>query len=483
MKKQKASIPTIDERPAGTRAFGPALPFQGDGFIPPTTEETANLIAQALLRTKNPVIFAEAWLDIRPHEGQRKWLLAPKPHLAVLVAGRRFGKSMCTAIDALYFALTHPNSKQAIISVTLDQAQTVFNYINDFITQNELLKIFVAKVRQQPFPTIYFKNDSFITTRAAARQGLYLRSHGFDRVYADEAEYLSESILVEVVSMTLADRGGQLFLTTTPKHVRGYVYRLLERGLSGDPSVYAQTGTTFDNPYINREFVESLRDQMPAVVWQREVEGKYVDDTESVFRFEDIQAAYDDVGWDVPEAPVAGRRYVQGVDLAKTNDHTVHIILDVTERPYRVVFFERYQRVPWPAVSARIRELHNRYQCRQTLVDATGVGSAVMDELADIAKPFVFTAKSKVELITSIQVALEKRHLRFPFIRVLVDELHSYRYKDDDISTDTVMALGLALRAAGQVAYDKLIIRTVEWPSIPRRHHPAEAPWASGAAC
>lgn len=442
-----------------------------DATLPPTTEEVTVLLADAIRRTKDPVVFAEAWLDVKPHEGQRKWLLAQKPHIAVLVAGRRFGKSLCAAIDTLYYALMNPNSKQAIISVTLDQAQTVFNYIHDFVFGSPILSIFVNRVRHQPFPTIQFKNASIITTRAAARQGLYLRSHGFDRVYADEAEYLSESLLVEVVAMTLADRGGQLLLTTTPKHVRGYVYRLLERGLNGDPTVYAQTGTTFDNPFINREFVETLRDQMPTAVWQREVEGRYVDDSESVFRFDDIQAAYDDVGWTIPEEPILGHKYVQGVDLAKTNDYTVHIILDVTEKPYRIVAFERYQRVPWPAVSARIRELHERYQCRQTVVDATGVGSAVTDELADIAKPFVFTARSKVELITSLQVALEKRQLRFPFIRDLVDELHAYRYRDEGLVTDTVMALGLALRAAGQAAYDRLIIRTVEWPHVPRRSH------------
>lgn len=436
-----------------------------------TQSEVAQFLAEALHRTRDPVTFARAWLDIEPHPGQQQWLLAPRHHTHVLVAGRRFGKSLCAAIDALYYALVHHKSRQCILSVTIDQAQTVFNYITDFISQSRVLGLFVERIRQQPFPTLYFKNGSFITTRAAARQGLYLRSHGFDRVHADEAEYLAESLLVEVVSMVLADVGGQLLITTTPKRIRGYVYRLFERGMAGDPTIYVQSGTTFDNPYVNHAYVEALREHMPSAVWAREVEGQYIDESESVFRFEDIQAAYEDAGWRVPEEPQEERRYVQGVDLAKLNDYTVHVILDVTEKPYRVVFFERYQRRPWPAVSLRIRELHERYHCRQTLVDATGVGSAVFDDVADVVKPFVFTARSKVELITALQVALEKRWVRFPFIRDLVDELHTYRYTDERLATDCVMALALALRAAGTLARERLVIRTFEWPVVPRGSH------------
>jgi hypothetical protein len=133
----------------------------------------------------------------------------------------------------------------------------------------------------------------------------------------------------------------------------------------------------------------------------------------------------------------------------------------VTERPFRVVLFERYQRRPWPAIGERVRELHQRYHCRLTLFDATGVGGAVLDEIGDVARPFVFTGKSKVELISRLQVALERREIRFPFIRELVDELQAYTYQDSRLSTDAVMALALAVRAATQTVQSGPIIRAV----------------------
>jgi hypothetical protein len=46
-------------------------------------------------------------------------------------------------------------------------------------------------------------------------------------------------------------------------------------------------------------------------------------------------------------------------------------------------------------------------------------------------------------------VALEKREVRFPFVREMVDELQEYAWDDERLSTDCVMALALAVWAAG----------------------------------
>lgn len=62
---------------------------------------------------------------------------------------------------------------------------------------------------------------------------------------------------------------------------------------------------------------------------------------------------------------------------------------------------------------------------------------------------FTFTARSKVDLLANLQVALEKREVQFPFIRELVDELQGYSFDDKALQTDCVMSLALAVWAAG----------------------------------
>jgi hypothetical protein len=331
----------------------------------------------------------------------------------------------------------------------MDQARLPFDTAVAFCYREPLLRVLIKRVKETPFPTLVLKNGSVITVRSAAREGIYIRGHKFDRVILDEADYLSEEVVDAVVRMTLADVGGQLVVASTPKTKHGIVYREMRRGLNGDPGVYAQTGPTWENPHVDHGYIRSLRDRMTEAAWQREVEGTYVDDSEAVFAWDSIRSAYENSGWALPEEPMPGRRYVHGVDLAKHGDWTVHSVLDATRKPYRLVYWERYQRRPWPAVSARIREVHARYSCSDTVIDATGVGDAVLDEVRDVARGFVFTYRSKVDLITNLQVALEKAEVVFPFVREVVDELQSYAWEDARLQTDCVMSLALAVWAAG----------------------------------
>jgi hypothetical protein len=406
-------------------------------------------LIKAVQQTTDAVAFARAWLQWEPHAGQQRWLLAPARDTAVLVTGRRWGKSEVAALQALYYAVFRPKTRQGIVSVTLDQARLSFDVALMMCQRQPLLAALVDKVRDTPFPLLRFKHGSEITVRTAAREGIYLRGHKFHRCVVDEADYLSERLINEVVRMTLADVGGQLVLISTPKAKRGLVYRELQRGLAGDPQVYAQTGSTFENPNVSHAYIESLRERMTAAAWQREVEGVYADDDEAVFGWQHIQAAYEAADWALPLSTDPTRRYVCGVDLAKKGDWTVIIVLDATQKPYRLAYFDRFQRVPWPAVAARIREVHQRYSCHQTVIDATGVGDAVLDEVRDVAQGYIFTPRTKLDLLTNLQVVLEKREIRFPFIRELVDELQGYEWDDKALVTDCVMSLALACWAAG----------------------------------
>lgn len=407
------------------------------------------VLAQAARDATSPLMFCLRWLGWQPHEGQRRWLTAPWRNVQVLVTGRRWGKSEVAAVQALWFAVTRPGSRQGIVSVTLDQARLSFDVAIQLCEREPLLRALVRDLRMTPFPTLRLKTGSELTVRTAAREGIYLRGHKFHRVIVDEADYLSERLIDEVIRMTLADVGGQLVLISTPRARRGLVYRELQRGLAGDPTVYAQQGATWENPNVDHAYIQALRERMTQAAWMREVEGQYVDDDAAVFRWADIQAAYEGVVYELPSPPRPGRRYVQGVDLAKHEDWTVHVVLDATERPYQLVAFERYQRTPWPAVAAKIREVHQRYQCHQTLIDATGVGDVVLDEVRDIARGLVFTSRTKLDLITNLQLVIERHELRFPFVRELVDELQAYAWDDAKLTTDCVMAMALACWAAG----------------------------------
>jgi hypothetical protein len=404
--------------------------------------------------------FCEIVLDWVPHDGQKRWLNNAKKWTNVLVTGRRWGKSTVIAVSLLHYACTHRESSQCIVSVTLDQAKISFDEIVNFC-KNSYLKNYIERLYYNPFPVLELRNRARITARASAREGIYIRGHRFQRVFIDEADYVPESVITEVIRLTLVDSGGQLILATTPKQKLGFVYKEIQRFENGDDTVYVQRGTTWDNPYLHKEYIEALRNQMTETAWLRELGGQYVDDEGAVFKWDFIRNAYETSFWKLPEEPSPSARYVAGWDLAKHVDYCVCIVLDVTNVPYRVVKFERFQRQPWPYVVNRIRAIHNEYNCHQTLIDATGVGDAILDEISDVAKGFVFTAKSKVDIISNLQFAFERGLIKFPFIRELVDELTNYAWDDKHLETDCVMALALALHAASAGA---MTVSIVEHP-------------------
>ncbi len=384
------------------------------------------------------------------HPAQRRWLRREKRDTNVLLTGRRFGKTEVLAVELLHDALFIPQSQQAIVSVTIDQARLGYDMMLQFCYQSGLAALFDGPPKETPFPTVKFKTGSSVTARSTSREGMYLRGHKFHRVKVDEADYVSERVIQEVLRMTLADVGGQIDLYTTPAAKRQYVYQQMVQAQLGDSQIVYQSGSSYDNPHIDHDYIKRQEAKMTDSQQKREVLGLYANDDTAVFRWGDIMAAYEACDWDgdpqePQHSPPNEHRYVAGWDLAKSADWTVGIVLDVTKPPYKQVAFYRWQRENWQVTANRISEVSRKYKCLPTIYDATGVGDVVGDMIIEPNwQPFVFTAKSKADLLQNVQLLLEKHHLVFPFIRQLVDELQAYEWDDKRLVQDCVMALGLA---------------------------------------
>ena len=221
----------------------------------------------------------------------------------------------------------------------------------------------------------------------------------------------------------------------------------------------------------------------------------------------------DQVFWDVPRwrqarAELDQRpddyRFHIGVDVARKKDSTVITVLDVhgasIQQPARGLYWRRTNRVPWDSIYAEIGRAAWLFP-GQMLVDATGgMGDAVMEELetrfycprhhsafhvggqcpkkgrsasdvnASLTKdwpcdtrhwvrldpnPYIFSAKSKVDLINNLQALMGRGYdeeqperpfgvLRMPPIIPLQEELGEYAWEDKKLQTDSVMSFALA---------------------------------------
>lgn len=157
-----------------------------------------------------------------------------------------------------------------------------------------------------------------------------------------------------------------------------------------------------------------------------------------------------------------------GWDLAKSQDWTVGVGLD---RGGRVSVLARFQ-APWHVTLDRITQLT---QSTPALVDSTGVGDAIVEELQRRdgmrLEGFRFSSQSKQRLMEGLALAIQRQEVRFPD-GVIRAELESFEFvygrhgvtysAPAGAHDDAVCALALAVMQWRQVAQrSEMRIRSV----------------------
>jgi hypothetical protein len=188
---------------------------------------------------------------------------------------------------------------------------------------------------------------------------------------------------------------------------------------------------------------------MPELAYRQEILAEFLDDVGSVFR--NIKGCVNGS----LEEPIAGKRYVAGCDLAKHEDFTVICVLDDHGH---LVYFDRFSQLDWVFQSKRIVDICRRYNNARLLLDSTGVGDPIYDNLRRSGlsvEGYKFTNASKKDLIENLSIAIENKAITYPDIPVLLSELGLFGYKispagvttynaPDGYHDDCVIALALA---------------------------------------
>jgi phage FluMu gp28-like protein len=403
--------------------------------------------------------FAKYILHEEFHEGQKeviKALYSGKYKTIVVCCGRRWGKSKLMSRIALHLACTNFDKKIAIVAPTYDQACIIFEELEELIERNWIINDLTAKIKRSPPLEIKFKTGSRIYFRSAEIPK-NLRGRAYHMVIIDEAAFIDEDIIKNVIEPMLADYDGLLVMISTPWG-KNHFYEAFLKGQQKLNGYISFRYPSWTNPFISRDYLERKKKDLGEdnPVWLQEYCAEFIDDVDAVFKLEHIMRNV--INAEMLKAGLPNRRYAMGVDLAKDQDYTVITILDITEKPYQLVYFERFNRRPYTFVAKKIRELYEKFNRPMILLDQTGVGNAVIELVEDIAKGFKFTNESKLDLISKLIVAFENDELKIPNIPVLINELKYFRYvrtkttlrmeAPPGMHDDCVISLALALYAA-----------------------------------
>ncbi|ADQ06496.1 conserved hypothetical protein [Caldicellulosiruptor hydrothermalis 108] len=415
------------------------------------TAKAREILRNVLLKSKkDKVYFAKAFFGLELGEKQQQALLLGGK-VQIKVAGRRFGKSTVTLIDVVHECATKTKQVWYITAPSIDQAKIYFQEFEQRAANNSLLDALVKDFKWSPFPEITLINGSKILGRSTSRNGVYLRGKGADGVAITEAAFIKDKVYHDVIRAMVLDRNGVLRLETTPNGMN-YVYKLFQEGLNDSTGYYKSFhATVYDNERLDREELERIRREIPELAWRIEYLAEFVEDDSFIFPWNLLCEVFDD--YELKKEPQNGHRYSIGVDLAKYQDYTVIIVLDITREPYQIVEYHRYQGRLYTDVVAHVNELQAKYNARVYL-DATGVGDPIAEQVRN-CEPFVFSEKSRNKLISNLVVLIQQKKLLLPASwTVLRDELRYFKNvkrgtkikaeASEGYHDDTVMALALA---------------------------------------
>jgi hypothetical protein len=106
----------------------------------------------------------------------------------------------------------------------------------------------------------------------------------------------------------------------------------------------------------------------------QEILAQFLDDAGGVFR--GVMACATATRQD---GPIEGHHYVMGVDLARRVDFTVCTVIDTTT--HQMVAMDRFNQIDWSLQVQRIKTLALRFNVSRVIVDQTGVGDPVVEQL------------------------------------------------------------------------------------------------------
>jgi hypothetical protein len=338
--------------------------------------------------------FAQDFLDVDMHDGQRKWFNRERndgtykmeARESALSCSNRWGKTYSVGVKLLHrafyqvrdekFKYVGTGSNQRIrpyrainIAMSLDQAMQAWTYASAVARNSPRFSQFVVNEIGMPFPRIEISNGksgkdriiSEIWARSTAKKAKYLLGKSFNFCNYDEAAFDVDGaeILNMVLRARLWDEGGELDMTSSPNG-KNWFYQFWLMGQSPDPRYYSRSGPIFENvnprtgvPNVDLDAIRATEPYMPEDHRRQNIYGEFAD-FKNVFPITDIYACYKEQEYahllpipyahaidyvDTIDGFVAAHtrlldtppRYVIGADLARKKDKTVVIVLQLGE--------------------------------------------------------------------------------------------------------------------------------------------------------
>jgi len=304
-----------------------------------------------------------------PHPSQAAFLRSPAKR-KVCCAGRRGGKTTGMAILAVEKMLEGRRVLEA--APTADQTNAFWNDCKTFV--QPLIDAKVVK-KNETERSLEMIGGGRIRAKTAWDADS-LRGDYCDFLILDEYSIMDPSAWDEVGAPMLLDNDGDAAFIFTPKR-KNHAFHLYQRAVTDDTGRWAAFHfTSYDNPHLSKDALAEITSDITEDAYQQEILARFLESQGQVFR--NIAACLTAPLDATPDAH-KGHHLIAGVDLAKQEDYTAISIGCMTCRCE--VARDRYNKVDYIYQMERIKAFLRRWNVQTVVVDETGVGSPIVEQL------------------------------------------------------------------------------------------------------
>lgn len=424
-------------------------------------EKVRQLQHEEAFEINGPADFAEKILGMKPFPYQAK-LLEDASKRIVACMGRQTGKTTIIALKAIYFADTNRDVIVLITSPSLRQSMIMFDRIASFVFSAAYLR---NRVVRATGTLIQFENGSRIIALPCSEH--MLRGYTANMVILDEASWIPEQVITQILFPMLSTTDGYAIFLSTPWDKNHFFYRAFV-----NPAYSVHRVKSNECPLVKPEFLEEMQQNMTHEAYLMEYEAEFVEALNSYFPLALIRACVElaqRLGVELCtslEASFISGDYYAGVDFGKLQDYSVLTVLKREGDTLKLVYLYQFPlETPYTQVIGHLVRANQKFQFRSVLVDQTGVGEPVLEEIRNQGLRNVggvkFTVQTKEELLTSLKIAMEQNRLAIPYHRQLCQQINEQQHEysksghlqfshPENSHDDMLWALALAVTASMQ---------------------------------
>jgi len=370
--------------------------------------------------------FIEDKIEYVPNDWQKE-VRKDNSRFKIICAGRRSGKTLYTVRDSkdgLVTDLLLPGQHVWVVAPNYDLTQRIWNDLYNIAIskfKDIILRIHNSKGNYK----IETKLNTIIEAKSA-EEPEKLVGVGLTKIIIDEAALVKELAWTQSLRPTLVDHEGKLIMISTPKG-KNWFWELWMKGQSEEPDDKEWKSwrfTSYDNNYIKKEELDKIVKDMPEFEYRQEIQATFEENAQQVFR------NFKECATGELKDRISGHKYEMGLDIGRKHSYSTITVIDRMTYPYEVVFHDRFRKVSWDLQKLRIKNAWEKYNKPIIRLDATSVGGDIMVEDLETAgmriEPFIFSEKSKRELIDKAAIFIEDGRIIYPKIKILLDELETY---------------------------------------------------------